>query len=188
MHSFINGVNLKVLKVVFTFCMKNATLPYVSQLTNYQGFMKEKEGKKTEKFLVGKKIKSFRALNEWTQQEVADKLTLSLRAYQDIENDITDVSVTMLEKIANTLNTNILELLGIGEGRFYFMYKGKQNPIVENGDVTINNISEPSQELAHALEKSQQENAFLKEKNAFLEREIENLKRIMALMESTKNV
>ncbi len=143
--------------------------------------MKEKENKSTEKFLVGKKIKSFRALNEITQQDLASKLGLSLRTYQDIENDITDVSVSMLEKIANTLNTNILELLGIGEGRFYFMYKGKQNTqnILDQGNHTINQNSISDQTLA-------QENAFLKEKNALLEKRIVDLEEKIAFMNSQK--
>jgi hypothetical protein len=50
------------------------------------------------------------------------------------------------------------------------------------------NIYSSPEALTHALEKSQQENVFLKEKNSLLESEVVNLKEIiMLLKEKCKN-
>lgn len=135
--------------------------------------MKEKTNKLEENLFVGKKIKSFRALNRLSQQDLAERLNMSVRAFQDIENDVTEVSVSKLNEIAEILGTNLFDLLGIGEGRFYFTYKGKQN------NQNLVNLNQTGSEETPLL---RQENTFLKEKVTILEKRIQDLEEMNTIL------
>jgi len=62
---------------------------------------------------LGDKIRYFRALKNWSQIEMADKLDISLPAYSKIERNITDISFSRLNQIAKTFNISVIELLSI---------------------------------------------------------------------------
>lgn len=152
--------------------------------------MTEKNSKNAKKLFVGKKIKSFRSLNKLTQQEMAERLGISYRTYQDIENDITDVSLGRLQEIAEVLNTSVLEILGIGEGRFYFVHQeSERNSIIGEGDVTITEkaVSEEIQELKYENTKLLLQKQHLDEKVGLLEGKIENLEKLVQILEEKLN-
>lgn len=60
---------------------------------------------------VGERIRILRSVQNRTLQEVADKCGLSKSMISKIENDKTIPSVATLVKIAQTLGTNISQLL-----------------------------------------------------------------------------
>ena len=60
---------------------------------------------------LGDKIRYFRNLKGWSQEEMSDKLKLSLPAYSKIERNITDVGFKRLNQIAKTLGITVVELL-----------------------------------------------------------------------------
>lgn len=61
------------------------------------------------------KIKMMRELNQWTQEEVAEKLGMSTTGYAKIERGQTNVSVEKLKQIAQIFNINIAQLLDDNE-------------------------------------------------------------------------
>ena len=60
---------------------------------------------------LGAKIRYFRNLKGWSQNDMADKLEISLPAYSKIERDITDISFSRLTQICNVLGISLVELL-----------------------------------------------------------------------------
>ena len=57
------------------------------------------------------KIKIMREMNQWTQEEVAEKLGMSTTGYAKIERGQTNVSVEKLKQIAQVFNLNVAQLL-----------------------------------------------------------------------------
>lgn len=52
-----------------------------------------------------------REMNQWTQEEVAEKLGMSTTGYAKIERGQTNVSVEKLKQIAAIFNINVAQLL-----------------------------------------------------------------------------
>lgn len=63
---------------------------------------------------LGDKIRYFRNLKGWSQEEMADKLSLSLPAYSKIERNITDIGFKRLTQISKTFGVTVVELLSVG--------------------------------------------------------------------------
>lgn len=61
------------------------------------------------------KIKMMREMNQWTQEDVAEKLGMSTTGYAKIERGQTNVSVEKLKQIAQIFNINIAQLLDDNE-------------------------------------------------------------------------
>ena len=62
---------------------------------------------------LGDKIRYFRNLKNWNQEEIAHRLNISLPAYSKIERNITDVNLSRLNQIAKVLGISIIELLSL---------------------------------------------------------------------------
>lgn len=60
---------------------------------------------------LGDKIRYFRNQKNWSQEQMADKLKLSLPAYSKIERDITDVSFSRLKELAKVFGITVIQLL-----------------------------------------------------------------------------
>lgn len=67
-------------------------------------------------------IRKMRELNQLTQEEMAEKLNISVNGYSKIERGITKLSLKKLEQIANIFNINVSELYSAKEkGFLYFL-------------------------------------------------------------------
>jgi transcriptional regulator with XRE-family HTH domain len=78
---------------------------------------------------IHEKIRLFRQAKGWTQDEVAEKLELSLNAYGEIERGNSDIRLSRLEQIANLFEVEVIDLLGATEiNTFHFINStGTQN-------------------------------------------------------------
>lgn len=56
-------------------------------------------------------IKALRKFRKYTQEDMADKLHLSLRAYQKIESGDTRLDIDRLKKIADILGVSMIDLI-----------------------------------------------------------------------------
>ncbi|MCR8559908.1 helix-turn-helix domain-containing protein [Mucilaginibacter sp. BJC16-A38] len=66
--------------------------------------------KKTNKS-VGKNIRTIRHQRGWSQEDVANKLGISIPAFSKIETGVTDINLSRLEQIANIYEVNVVNLL-----------------------------------------------------------------------------
>lgn len=117
------------------------------------------------------KIKFMRQAKNLSQEEMAEKLGLSLNGYANIERGETDVASSRIQQIAEVLNADFMELVSFGERNVVFL-TGSENHNVSN----ILHISTTSNELekANIIIESQQ-------------KEISYLKEIIALMKANQN-
>ncbi|MDP1614216.1 MAG: helix-turn-helix transcriptional regulator [Methylococcales bacterium] len=64
-------------------------------------------------------MRFMRQLKEFSQEEMAEKLKLSLNGYANIERGETDVQMSRLEQIATIFDMDLMELLNFGEKIFH---------------------------------------------------------------------
>ena len=118
------------------------------------------------------KIKIMREMNQWTQEEVAEKLGMSTTGYAKIERGQTNVSVEKLKQIAQVFNVNVAQLLDDNER--FVLFTNVDNHSNYNNYFGTN-------------EKLSLENEKLKQLLSAKESEIEALKKVIALLENAKN-
>jgi transcriptional regulator with XRE-family HTH domain len=68
--------------------------------------------KKTNKS-VGKNIRTLRHQHGWSQEDVANRLGISIPAFSKIETGVTDINLSRLEQIANIFDVNVVNLLAL---------------------------------------------------------------------------
>ncbi len=74
--------------------------------------MSENLKKKTNK-TVGKNIRAYRHQHGWSQEEVANKLGISIPAFSKIETGVTDINLSRLEQIANIYEVDVVKILAM---------------------------------------------------------------------------
>ena len=117
------------------------------------------------------KIKIMREMNQWTQEEVAEKLGMSTTGYAKIERGQTNVSVEKLKQIAQVFNLNVAQLLDDDE-RFVICSIGDNHSNYNNYFGTNEKLSLENEKLKQLLSAK--------------ESEIEALKKVIALVENAK--
>ncbi len=74
--------------------------------------MNENLKKKTNK-TVGKNIRAYRHQHGWSQEDVANKLGISIPAFSKIETGVTDINLSRLEQIANIYEIDVVQILAM---------------------------------------------------------------------------
>jgi transcriptional regulator with XRE-family HTH domain len=131
---------------------------------------------------IGSKIRQFRELKGYSQDDMASLLGITLKTYGNLERDNNKtIDIEKLSKIAKLLDANVED---------FFELKAK--PIViahtNNGDnnhsnsLNIYGTNFTHRDLAHALDKMQMENTFLKEKITSQNAEIARLTEVIGFM------
>lgn len=70
------------------------------------------------------KIRSIRELNNWTQEDIAERLNMSISGYSKIERGETQPNLQRLQQIADILQVNILDLVSDQEGNICLINEG----------------------------------------------------------------
>lgn len=64
---------------------------------------------------IGQTIRTLRRKQEWSQEEVAVQLGMSVPAFSKIETGLTDINLSRLEQIAGVFDMTAIDLLTYGE-------------------------------------------------------------------------
>jgi len=133
------------------------------------------------------KIRFIRQLKGWSQEEVANKLEMSVNGYGSIERGETDVKLSRLEQVAHAFEMELLELLGLNEKT---VFKGTHNNQFHYSHVYshIHSFSIEQTELKYELEKAHLINEKLEKEISYLKEEVTHLKKIISLLEKEKSV
>ena len=122
------------------------------------------------------KIRFMRQSKHWSQEEMADKLGMSVAGYAKIEQGKTDANFSKLEQIASVFELDIVELLSLGE----------KNVICLIGDNSMNvsQIMGSSKDLVFEMQKLQLISEHKDEMMTQKDKEIAGLKGIIELMKT----
>ncbi|QIW15610.1 transcriptional regulator [Pasteurellaceae bacterium RH1A] len=129
---------------------------------------------------VHDKIRVMREIKQWSQEEMAEKMNMSLNGYAKIERGETKLSLEKLEQIANIFNMDAIEFMNNKENGVFFLMN-------EHGDNHNNttyysgndSLTLENEKLKLALKHHQD---LLKEK----ERQIASLNEIIQLLKSSR--
>jgi transcriptional regulator with XRE-family HTH domain len=111
---------------------------------------------------IGKNIKKFRELRNYTQAYMAESLGLSVSGYGKIERDETDVSITRLEEIARILDVNSGAIMNFDDKYILNLSNNHNaNGIVNNQQIInnkelsllVNNLIEDSKSMREFIQK-----------------------------------
>lgn len=116
------------------------------------------------------KIRVMREINQWSQEEMAEKLAMSANGYAKIERGQTGINIDKLKQIAQIFNINMVDLIANHDKTFFFSIGDNNNHNYANNDEKYQAIIEMKDEL-------------LKQKD----KEIEALKEIIALLKANQN-
>jgi transcriptional regulator with XRE-family HTH domain len=127
---------------------------------------------------IHEKIRLLREAKHWSQEDMAEKLNMSISGYSKIERGVTKSHVLKMEQIAKIFEVDLFELIPLDGGNIYL------NSNHANNDNHI--IGSPS-ELAFEVQK-QQLIIELKDKElAMKDREIAYLKELLDMHKKPKN-
>lgn len=123
------------------------------------------------------KIKFLRTVKDWLQEEVAQKLNMSISGYGGIERGEVNVPYLRLQKIAEVFEVDLTELLNLDEKMVFNLSVIKNDQSKWSWNINTSNNLEIA-ELKHELEKSQ---LLLQERD----KEIAYLKEMIELVKKT---
>lgn len=70
---------------------------------------------------VHDKIRVMREINQWSQEEMAEKLEMSANGYAKIERGQSSINLDKLKQIAEIFNIDIIDLLTKHDRPFFFL-------------------------------------------------------------------
>jgi transcriptional regulator with XRE-family HTH domain len=119
---------------------------------------------------IGKEIKKLRCMNDWTQEEVAEKLDICRNAYGDMERGETDINLSRLMQVSELFGIELSYFFDASE-RNVINLTGIQNAHSKKRQYNHCHVHTTEENnLQHELEKAQ---LLLQER----EKEIEYLKK-----------
>lgn len=136
------------------------------------------------------KIRALREIKQWSQEEMAEKLNMSLNGYAKIERGETRLTLDKLEQIAHIFNMDALEFMQNANRGVYFMmndtvdnntvyYGVQENPTIEIEKLKLT-LQLKENTIAHKEELLKAKEILLKQK----QNEIDALKEIVGLLKS----
>lgn len=120
---------------------------------------------------VNEKIRFLRENKNLTQDEMAERLGMSTNGYAKIERGETRLTIPKLEQIVEVFDTDILELMSLGEKIVYFQDSDNHSINIINPtsqDLTIE-IIQLKQTIAHQQEMLETKNQLIETQKLQLE-------------------
>ena len=129
---------------------------------------------------IGNEIKKLRLMNNWTQEEVAEKLHICRKAYGEIERGETDIHLSRLFQVANFFGLDVN----------YFVDGQEKAVFYTTASYDTHNKNRCSEYHIHsseeqALEKAQLTIEFNKKEISLLKQKVEDLQKIIGLLEQS---
>lgn len=126
---------------------------------------------------INEKIRRIRESKEWSQEQMAEKLNMSLNGYAKIERGETKLYLDKLEQIAQILDIDVVELIQSGEKNICFQIESPLGSVYQGGGETqmLIEIERLKMALSYANEKEELLKTLLEQKD----REIKALKDLL---------
>ena len=129
---------------------------------------------------VNETIRNLREKNNWSQEDMAEKMNMSKNGYAKIERGETKLNLHKLEQIANIFNIDVLELIKNDDKNvLFFMNDHNTNYYGSNENLT-SEIDLLKLTISHKDELLKQRDLVIEQKDS----EISALKEIISLLKS----
>ena len=129
---------------------------------------------------VNEKIRKFREAKDWSQEQMAEKLNMSLNGYAKIERGESKIYLDKLEQIAQVFDIDVIELMQSDGKNICFQIESPLGSVYQGGGETqmLIEIERLKLELYHAREKEGLLNKLLEQKDTEIKILKDLLKRI----------
>lgn len=119
---------------------------------------------------VNEKIRKVRESKAWSQEQMAEKLNMSLNGYAKIERGETKLYLDKLEQIAQVFDIDVVELMQSDGKNICFQIESPLGSVYQGGGETqlLIEIERLKLELSHAAEKEVLLNKLLEQKDSEL--------------------
>jgi len=129
---------------------------------------------------VNEKIRKFREAKDWSQEQMAEKLNMSLNGYAKIERGESKIYLDKLEQIAQVFDIDVIELMQSDGKNICFQIESPLGSVYQGGGETqmLIEIERLKLELSHAREKESLLTKMLDQKDS----EIQALKDLLKMV------
>ena len=129
---------------------------------------------------VDEKIRKVRESKAWSQEQMAEKLNMSLNGYAKIERGETKLYLDKLEQIAQVFDIDVVELMQSDGKNICFQIESPLGSVYQGGGETqlLIEIERLKLELSHAREKESLLTKMLDQKDS----EIQALKDLLKMV------
>ena len=116
---------------------------------------------------VNEKIRKIREAKDWSQEQMAEKLNMSLNGYAKIERGESKIYLDKLEQIAQVFDIDIIELMQSDGKNICFQIESPVGSVYQGGGETqmLIEIERLKLALSHANEKENLLNRLLEQKD-----------------------
>ena len=131
---------------------------------------------------VNEKIRKFREAKDWSQEQMAEKLDMSLNGYAKIERGESKIYLDKLEQIAQVFDIDVVELMQSDGKNICFQIESPLGSVYQGGGETqlLIEVERLKLALSHAREKEELLNKLLKQKDD----EMKSLKELVNFIKS----
>jgi len=129
---------------------------------------------------INEKIRRICESKEWSQEQMAEKLNMSLNGYAKIERGETKLYLDKLEQIAQILDIDVVELIQSGEKNICFQIESPLGSVYQGvgESALLVEIERLKLALSHSSEKENLLNRLLEQKDS----EIKALKNLVKMV------
>jgi transcriptional regulator with XRE-family HTH domain len=128
---------------------------------------------------VNEKIRKIREAKDWSQEQMAEKLNMSLNGYAKIERGESKIYLDKLEQIAQVFDIDVVELMHSDGKNICFQIESPLGSVYQGGGETqlLIEVERLKLALSHANEKEELLKKLLEQKDG----EINALKEIISI-------
>jgi len=116
---------------------------------------------------VNEKIRKIREAKDWSQEQMAEKLNMSLNGYAKIERGESKIYLDKLEQIAQVFDIDVVELMQSDGKNICFQIESPLGSVYQGGGETqlLIEVERLKLALSHAREKEELLNKLLEQKD-----------------------
>ena len=131
---------------------------------------------------VNEKIRKIREAKDWSQEQMAEKLNMSLNGYAKIERGESKIYLDKLEQIAQVFDIDIIELMQSDGKNICFQIESPLGSVYQGGGETqlLIEVERLKLALSHLREKEELLNKLIEQKDS----EIKALKDLISITTS----
>lgn len=135
---------------------------------------------------VNEKIRKFREAKDWSQEQMAEKLNMSLNGYAKIERGESKIYLDKLEQIAQVFDIDVIELIQSDGRNICFQIESPLGSVYQGGGETqlLIEIERLKLALSHVREKEELLNKLLEQKDG----EINSLRNLITLLKQQTKI